>query len=179
MYITLVPVNNFNKIMKESLKINLILFLFIFVGLFSCKKQDIEPTNYIDVEINKQNTELTSGFASISNGIAILAGSNISDYEKSTMIISINGDRKGKYLQNYDYKTNVSISQCALTYKTISKSKTSTPQFFSSYEGKVTISEINMKEKKISGSYSFRVKSIPATKNVQEIKGKFYNVGFK
>ncbi len=165
--------------MKGVRKLKFIIFALLLIGAYSCKKQDIQPNNYIDVEINKKNKEFTTSRASMGKGMTILLGNNSDNNEINTLIITIHGIHKGTYKQDYDYKTNVSVTQCALTYKTISKSETDTPQFYSSYEGKVKISEIDRKNKKISGSYSFSVNAIPNNNNAQIISGEFINVSIK
>jgi hypothetical protein len=70
------------------------------------------------------------------------------------------------------------VAQCGMTYKIMTKSVSDSPQFFISYEGSVTISDIDRDKNSISGSYSFRIKSIPEAGKIEEIKGEFVNVSF-
>ena len=94
------------------------------------------------------------------------------------MIITVRGTNEGIYKQEYDYKTQVSVTQCGLTYKIISKAKRKRPEYYVSYEGSVKIDEINRNKKKITGSYKFILRSIPDTKKTEKIEGKFINLSY-
>jgi len=162
------------KIKKHIVKI---LFLsLITITIFSCQKQEVAPSEFFNAKINNSETLLTNKQINISKGITIIAGYNSNKEDKSIIIITVHGDKEGSYKQEYDYKTGVSVTQCGLTHKTISKKQNG---YFTSYEGKVTISKIDKENKKISGHYTFKVRSIPDSKNVKEIKGKFTNLSYK
>lgn len=146
------------------------------LGIFSCQKQEVTPTEFFNAKINNSETLLNYKQINISKGITILAGYSSVKDDKSIIIITVHGDKEGSYKQEYDYKTGVSVTQCGLTHKVLSKQSS---EYYTSYEGTVVISDIDKENKKISGSYTFKVRSIPDNKNVKEIKGKFSNLKFK
>ncbi len=160
-------------------KIYTLLLFLLSVGLFSCQKtENIQPEPSFDAQIGKNKFLLHTDKITVSKGITILVGSEVDNTSRSTMIITVRGVNEGVYKQEYDYKTRVSVAQCGMTYKIMTKSASDSPQFFISYEGSVTISDIDRDKNSITGSYSFRIKSIPEAGKIEEIKGEFVNVSF-
>jgi len=154
--------------------------LALVVTLYSCQKDELQAKQYFDASIDNVVKTLSPDNVNINKGITILAGYLNDKDAKSAVVITINGNKAGKYRQIYDYKTGVSVTECGLTYKVMSrKVRTGDADYFVSYEGDVVIDEINYDKKLLSGSYSFKVRSIPDTQKKQEINGKFINVSFK
>ena len=166
----------YKKIKNKFIFLSLSLFL---LGIFGCGKDEIQPVEYFSMDINEVVKEISTKKATISKGITVIAAYELKKNKKSTIIINIHGAEKGIYKQEYDYKTSVSVTQCALTYKIMSKSYDNEPQYYASYEGVVNITGIDKNNKNISGSYCFKVKAVPDDKNIKEIKGKFVNLNYK
>ncbi len=166
-----------NNTMKN--KLNFIFLFVIFWGVVGCQKDEIKPVEYISLGIDKSGKKILTGKASISKGITVIAAHELEKNKKSNLVINVHGDRKGSYKQEYDYKTNVSVTQCALTYKIISKSENNKTKYFASYEGVVNILEIDRENNKISGSYNFKAKDISKAKNIKDINGKFINLSYE
>ncbi len=155
-----------------------IIFLTISVGLVGCQKDSFSPDNYFETNINNSEKVFVPENANISKGITIIAALETKKDSKKAIVITINGDQIGKYKQTFDYKTGVSVSQCGLSYKIISKVIETTPTFYSSYEGSVEITEIDMENKNISGSYNFKLHSIPNNDKPYIIAGQFIKLSF-
>ena len=155
-----------------------IIFLTISVGLVGCQKDSFSPDNYFETNINNSEKVFVPENANISKGITIIAALDTKKDSKKAIVITINGDQIGKYKQTFDYKTGVSVSQCGLTYKIISKLIETTPTFYSSYEGNVEITEIDNENKKISGNYNFKLHSIPDNDKPYVIAGQFIKLSF-
>ncbi len=164
--------------MKNIRHILLIFAIFAF-GLFGCEKNNFAPENYFETNINNQEFNFEPQTAIISKGITIIGAHETKDNSKKAIVISINGDRIGNYKQTFDYKTGVSVSQCGLGYKILSKSEETMPNFYTSYEGNVKISEIDRKNKNISGSYNFKLYSIPNNNKSYIINGTFIKLDYK
>ena len=163
--------------MKIFKFVTYILFISI-VFVFGCRKNDIAPENYFEIKINNINKNFVVYETTIDKGITIIAAHETSDNSKKSIIITINADNVGSYKQTFDYKTGVSISQCGLTYKIISKEIETSPSFFISYEGEVEITEIDRKNRHISGSYDFKLYSVPDKNQPYNITGKFIRTSY-
>ncbi len=162
-----------------SLFRNLIFSFFILsFGIIGCEKENISPDNFFETKINNSEKAFKSESATISKGITVIPAFDSKVNSKKAIIITIKGDEKGKYKQTFDYKTGVSISQCGLSYKIISKEKEALPTFFTSYEGNVEITDKDRKNKMISGTYSFKLYSVPDDNKPYVIKGKFINLSY-
>lgn len=168
------------------MKIKLSIFAAIIVSLFavlqySCGKDDLEANEYFDTKINKEQVKnLEPDKINVKRGITSIAGYVNDDDLKVAVVITVQGDKPGKYRQVYDYKTGVSVTECGLTYKVLSRKKASkSSDYFVSYEGAVIIDKIDAEKKTMSGSYEFKVRSIPDKKNEHLINGKFVNLSFK
>lgn len=164
------------------MKINTIIFLvfLIFGFIFSgCEKKGIEPDNYFETEINNLQKKFSPVNATIEKGITIISTEQNEKNTKKSIIITINSDKVGNYEQTFDYKTGVSVSQCALTYKILTKEEISNPSFFISFEGNVKITEIDRRKKQISGTYLFKLNSVPDDDKPYVIKGKFVKLSYK
>ncbi len=155
-----------------------IIFLALSLAIVGCQKENIVPENYFETKINDAEKVFVPQNANIAKGITIIAAIDKKDNSQKTIVISINGDQVGSYKQTFDYKTGVSISQCGLSYKTISKDKNTDTNFYSSYQGKVEISDIDLKNKKISGTYNFKLYSVPDNNKPYTISGKFIKLSF-
>ena len=155
-----------------------IVFIIITVT-FGCRKNDIAPENYFETKINEVSKDFFVDEASMNKGITIIAANEITDVSRKTIIITINADEVGTYKQTFDYKTGVSISQCGLTYKIITKQTEDTPTFFMSYEGEVELSEIDMKNGHITGTYNFVLHSVPEDSKPYRISGRFIRTSFR
>jgi len=144
-------------------KFNYIIVIFIvsILSLVGCQKKVFVPQT-----------------ANISKGITIIAALDKKENSKKAIVITINGDQIGKYKQTFDYKTGVSVSQCGLTFKTISKDKNISENFYSSYNGTVEITDIDTDNKKISGTYNFKLYSVPDNNKPYTISGKFIKLSF-
>jgi len=156
----------------------IILFAVLTIGLVGCKKNIITPDNYFETTINNASETFVPEKANITKGITIIAAINKKNNSKKAIVITINGDKIGNYKQTFDYKTGVSVSQCGLSYKTISKLDESSPTFFSSYEGAVEIEELDRDNKNITGTYSFKLSSIPNNNKPYFISGKFVKLSY-
>ncbi|MCD4793180.1 MAG: hypothetical protein K8R54_08120 [Bacteroidales bacterium] len=163
--------------MKIFKFVTYILF-FSIVFVFGCRKNDIAPENYFEIKINNINKNFVVYETTIDKGITIIAAHETNDNSKKSIIITINADDIGSYKQTFDYKTGVSISQCGLTYKIISKEIETSPSFFMSYEGEVEITEIDRKNCHISGSYDFKLYSVPDNNQPYNISGKFIRTSY-
>lgn len=162
----------------KSRNIVSVLLVIGLVLLFSCKKQDLSPNENFTAKIDNVEKKLTDSKINIDKGITILAGVYSENKQKSTLVITVHGDREGEYVQDYDYITGVSVKECGMTQKSVSGVENVT-EYFSSFEGKVIITDINTKEKRVSGKYSFKLKAMPDTKNEKTISGNFENLKYK
>lgn len=162
----------------KILKNIFILFTIIAIGIVGCQKNTIVPDNYFETKINNSTEVFIPKNANISKGITIIAALDKQKDSRKSIVISINGDQIGSYKQTFDYKTGVSVSQCGLSYKIISKIKDNSPSFFSSYEGFVEIEELDREAKNISGTYNFKLNSVPNTNKPYFISGKFVKLSF-
>ena len=150
------------------------------VALFSCQKQEVQPTNFFNAHFsNKTEKKLSNVDVSIRKGITILAGNSTNKDDKEIIIITIRGEKEGTYKQEFDYKTSVSVTQCGLTNKIISSSIKNEAQYYSSYEGKVVIDKVDTKSKTITGHYNFKLRAIFDKENTKQVKGKFINLKYK
>jgi len=166
--------------MKRVIIIISAFVLALVVTLYSCQKDELQAKHYFEASINNSVKKLSPDNVSINKGITILAGYLNDKDVKSAVVITINGNKPGKYRQIYDYKTGVSVTECGLTYKVLSrKIRSGDSDYFVSFEGDVVIEEIDYDKKLLTGSYAFKVRSIPDTQKKQEINGKFINVSFK
>jgi len=156
----------------------IVFFIIVTIGLIGCQKDSIVPDNYFETSINNDEKVFVPENANISKGITILAALDSKENSKKAIVITINGDQIGKYKQTFDYKTGVSVSQCGLSYKIISKIIETSPSFYSSYEGNVEITEIDMDNKNISGNYNFKLHSVPDNNKPYVITGKFIKLNF-
>lgn len=163
----------------KTLRIFLILVLFISFTFIGCEKTDIEPDNYFETEINSLDKKFKSVEAIIDKGITIINAQEVETNSIKTVVLTINTDEIGNFKQTFDYKTGVSISECGLSYKIISKDDESGSTFFISYEGSVSITEIDRRKKQITGSYIFKLNSIPNSEKPYIIKGKFIKLSYK
>ena len=163
--------------MKILKFITLILFLSI-LFVFGCRKNDIAPENYFETKINNVNKSFRIDEITIDKGITVIAAHEIINNSKKSIIITINADDVGSFKQTFDYKTGVSISQCGLVYKIISKENEISPTFFMSYEGEVKITEIDRKNHHITGSYDFKLYSVPDNNQPYNISGKFIRTSY-
>jgi len=163
--------------MKIRKFITFIVFLST-VLIFGCRKNDIAPENYFETKINNINKNFIVEQTTINKGITIIAAHETGNNSRKSIIITINADHVGSYKQTFDYKTGVSISQCGLTYKIISKENEISPTFFMSYEGEVNITEIDRKNCNISGSYDFKLYSVPNNNKPYNIAGKFLRTSY-
>jgi len=150
-----------------------ILFVVLTLGIVGCQKENIVPENYFETKINNAEKIFVPQNANISKGITIIAAIDKKENSKKTIVISINGDHVGNYKQTFDYKTGVSVSQCGLSFKTMSKEKEINPNFYSSYQGNVEITDIDRDNKNISGTYNFKLYSVPDNNKPYTISGKF------
>ena len=165
--------------MKILTKYSIVLSLILLTALFGCRKNDIAPENYFETKINNISKDFFVDEVSINKGITIIAANEISDESRKTILITINADEAGTYKQTFDYKTGVSISQCSLTYKVITKENEESPGFFTSYEGEVEITEIDRKNEHISGYYNFVLYSVPNDNKPYQISGRFIRTSYK
>ncbi len=157
-------------------------FLFIFIlfaGISSCEKEDYLPENYFELSINKSQKSISAEKVSINKGLIVIEAYSTKEKSKSALIITVKGNKEGKYKQIYDYETGVSVTGCGLTYKVISKDKNLKPVYFVSYEGEVKINSIDRERNTINGEYNFKVKSLPDKSKLQKIEGKFINLKIK
>lgn len=163
--------------MKFLKNIILSFFILSFV-IIGCEKENISPDNFLETKINNTVKVFKPENASIAKGITVISAFDSKVNSKKAIIITVKGDEIGKYKQTFDYKTGVSVSQCGLSYKIISKNKEALPTFFTSYEGNVEITDLNRKNKMISGKYSFKLYSVPDNNKPYVIKGKFINLSY-
>lgn len=147
--------------------------------MIGCRKNDIVPENYFETEINDVSRDFFFDEASINKGIIIIAANEISDDSRKSLIITIKAEEIGSYKQTFDYKTGVSISQCGLSYKILTKENQESPTIYTSHEGEVEITEIDRKNKHISGNYNFILYSIPKDTNPYRISGRFIKTSFR
>ncbi|MCF6366046.1 MAG: DUF6252 family protein [Bacteroidales bacterium] len=154
-------------------------FIVFSFGIIGCRKGEISPDNFFETKINNSEKVFKPESATILKGITIIAAHDSKVNSKKAIIITVNGDKVGKYKQTFDYKTGVSVSQCSLSYKIISKEEESSPTFFTSYEGKVEITGLDRKNKLISGEYNFKLYSVPDDNKPYVIKGKFINLSYR
>jgi len=164
--------------MMRLLRYIIFSFFVLTFGIIGCQKENISPDNYFETKINNSDKVFKPETATILRGITIIAAHDSKVNSKKAIIITVNGDKTGKYKQTFDYKTGVSISQCSLSYKIISKEEEKSPTFFTSYEGNVEISDIDKKNKMISGEYNFKLYSVPDDNKPYVIKGKFINLSY-
>lgn len=148
------------------------------LSIVGCQKDNIVPENYFETHINNDKKVFIPQTANVSKGITIIAALDKKENSKKAIVITINGDQVGKYKQTFDYKTGVSVSQCGLTFKTISKDKEVNENFYSSYNGTVEITDIDTDNKKISGTYNFKLYSVPGNNKPYSISGKFIKLSF-
>ncbi len=169
------------RITNKKIIIPLTTILFVWlVVLVSCRKDELQAKQYFDASINNEVKALSPDNVNIRKGITILAGYTNEADVKSAVVITVNGNKNGKYRQVYDYITGVSVTECGLTYKILSrKVRHGDSDYFVSYEGDVVIENIDYSSKTITGSYDFKVRAIPDTEKKQTISGKFINVSFK
>lgn len=160
--------------------IKFIIFLLFLSSVFvsGCRKNDIAPENYFETKINKVNKNFIIDKTTINKGITIISAHQTSNNSKKSIIITVNADEIGSYKQTFDYKTGVSISQCGLTYKIISKENDISPTFFMSYEGEIEITEIDRKNQHITGTYDFKLYSVPDNNQPYNISGKFIRTSY-
>jgi len=164
--------------MKRLAKFVLPILLFVVLFTSCGKNEDIQPDSTFTAEVDNNLLKIVDTKTTINKGITIIVGSDRQKEIKNIFVVTIRGIEEGTYKQEFDYKTGVSVAQCSMTMKTISKEQTKLPDYFISYEGNVEISNINHKSKTISGTYSFRVKSIPESKKLDLIEGNFYNLSY-
>ncbi len=163
--------------MRIKLSILFIISIFLFV-IYSCNKDELQANPHFEAQINNELKTL-SPKVSVNRGIVILAGYLDKKDLEGAVVITVKGDKTGKYRQVYDYKTGVSVTECGLTYKALSRSKQKNASgYYVSYEGNVIIDKINYNKRIISGSYNFKVRSVPDKKNEESISGKFINISF-
>lgn len=155
-----------------------IVFLLFALAIVGCQKENIVPENYFETKINNANKIFVPQNANIAKGITIIAAIDKKENSQKTIVISINGDNVGEYKQTFDYKTGVSVSQCGLTFKTISKEKTTNSNFYNSYQGTVEITDIDRENKNISGNYNFKLYSVPENNKPYTISGKFIKLAY-
>jgi len=157
----------------------LIIFFISIVFVFgNCQKKEIEPQNYFDAVVNNSSERLKPIEAYVDKGITEIKVGEIIDGLSRSIIINVNSDKPGKYVQKYDYKTGVSMSECGLVYE-IQDREDNIPKYFKSIEGNIEITEINSRKRTISGTYNFRINSLSDNNTQNSIKGKFINISFK
>jgi len=155
-----------------------IVFLLFSLAIVGCQKENIVPENYFETRINNADKVFVPQNANIAKGITIIAAIDKKKNSQKTIVISINGDQVGNYKQTFDYKTGVSVSQCGLSFKTISKEKEIDASFYSSYQGNVEISDIDRENKNITGTYNFKLYSVPDNNKPYTISGKFIKLSY-
>ncbi len=162
--------------MRAQRLILIVLSMILFFG--NCQKKEIEPQNYFDAVVNNSSERLKPIEAYVDKGITEITVGEIIDGLSRTIRINVNSDKPGKYIQKYDYKTGVSMSECGLVYE-IQNLQDNTPKYFKSIEGQLEITEINSHRRTISGTYNFRINSLSDNNTQNSIKGKFINISFK
>ncbi|MEA2042426.1 MAG: hypothetical protein U9N85_07725 [Bacteroidota bacterium] len=165
--------------MNFKILIKPLLVLFVLLFSFSCDKGSIFSENYFSVKINQVSGEFEPYNVKVQNGAIVLAAKLVDNSRTESVVITVKGDRPGKYKQIFDYKTGVSVTSCGLSYKITQKGSKGEPGYFTSYEGEVEISDIDYSAEELSGSYTFLVKSFEKDSVINEVKGEFLNVDFQ
>lgn len=163
----------------KTLKIFILVFIFVGSVFIGCEKTGIEPGNYMKTEINNLDKIFKPAEATISKGITIINARETEANSIKSIVLTINADEIGNFKQTFDYKTGVSISECSLTYKILSNKEEMSPTFFISFEGSVNFTEIDRRNKQITGSYFFKLNSVPNSEKPYIIKGKFVKLSFR
>ena len=165
------------------MKLKLVILFSVISAFFlinSCQKDDFQADNLFQASVNNESKSLSADNVSVKRGVSSIAGYLNDESTDGVLILTIKGDKPGRYRQVYDYKTGVSITECGLNYKILSrKIPSDESNYYVSFEGEVIIDKIDFDSKLMSGSYSFKMRSIPDRQKEQIISGKFINVRFK
>lgn len=145
----------------------------------ACDKDSMFSENYFSLKINSVVGEYEPQTVIVKNGITVIAAKAEAENRSESVIITVNGDRTGKYEQVFDYKTGVSVKSCGLTYKINSKDESNRePNYYTSYEGEIIISEMDKSNHLISGHYKFYTRALNNDTTIHEIKGEFLNIPY-
>jgi len=159
------------------LKISALYILCLLFGLISCEgnteQEIITPTLQATINaefqhFEKKKAELKEGF------ITILSSEHSTNDGANTFMITVNGNKPGDYVQSYDPRTGVSITQCRMVYR---MNKTNELTYYISFEGKVKLAEIDYVNKTINGSFQFRLRN-GNTNAIEVENGTFNNIPF-
>jgi len=155
----------------------LIFSALLFFSLFSCRKNSMKPLNFIELHQNNNKENVIFKNAVFDKGTFEINFSVFKNQTNELLKLKINGNTPDKYVQIFDYKTGVTVSQCSLTSNIIDSSS-DTVKYMNSYEGKVIITETDIKNHLISGTFSFKIKTNNIIEEEEITKGKFIRVSY-
>jgi|GEM_PF-1659274 hypothetical protein len=153
-----------------------VIFLIIFFD--NCQKDRLISKNIIETEINNVKNEFELKKIVVEKRIIAIDISELKKNYVNFISITVNGDDEKKYVQSFDYKTGISLSECSLNYKILPKNNDKSSMFYASYEGFVKIKEISKRKRQISIEYDFRLFAVPNDYKTYTIKGSITNCNY-
>jgi hypothetical protein len=155
---------------------NLIVILFAVLALASCKKDSIDdiynPTASMKAKIGTAQWEAVTRLVTLQSnkfiitGTGTVAGNNV-------IAITVLGETTGTY------NLNAPQSQLQFSANYTPKAGMSADSIYQAYEGVVTISEIDATNKKISGTFSFKMRMVTDINNeVNVTEGTFTSLSY-
>lgn len=163
-----------SKLFKILFIIIIISSPLLYYGCDEIKESDIISKKFT-VNIDNVAIDFPEINTSVNNGIVNIVCQDLDNNVKTNLILTINAFEPGIYYQNYDPRTGVSISQCRLIVHQTNKNKEST--YYSSYEGTVNISLLDTDNKKISGTFKFKLRN-GINSNIEVKEGSFNGLNY-
>ncbi len=155
---------------------NLILIVFVALAMIQCKKDSVDdiinPTASMKAKINTVQWEALSRLVTQQSGNFIITGTGTVT-GNDVIAITVLGEATGTY------NLNPAQGQTQFTANYRPTAGMSTDSIYQAYQGVVTISELDATNKKISGTFSFKMRMVADINNEKDVtEGTFTSLSY-